>query len=199
MPVIRTMCCAALLVAAVTAAALVAVPVPAGAEVAVRKPGAHVGASRKPRAGAAQCALPTDVNHLPHPVLSARLNRDGTVTFHGRTCPGLLIGVFQVHGKRVRNVAEDLVCDDLADRRGAYSCTSLRRYPISTKFGVAISGQFIVGLQVPPALRPPPGARHQGHPRRPRPHGAPETGLGGMARSVARHHLRGAGSAHRSH
>jgi hypothetical protein len=183
MPVIRTLCCAALLVVAFAA------PDPASAAVPHR---VAVGKHRpavKPGARAKQCSLPVDTSHLPHPVLSARLNRDRTVTFHGRTCPGLLIGVFEVHGKRVRNIAEDLVCDDLADRRGLYSCTSLRRYPISTKFGVVISGQFIVGLQV--AAPPPPR-----HPRHPRPHGAPETGFGGMARSVARHRLRGPVSAH---
>jgi hypothetical protein len=177
MPVIRMLCCAALLAVAFAAPDPVSAAVPH--RVAVGKHRAVV----KPGARARQCSLPVDTNHLPHPVLSARLNRDRTVTFHGRTCPGLLIGVFEVHGKRVRNIAEDLVCDDLADRQGVYSCTSLRRYPISTKFGVVISGQFIVGLQV--AAVPPPR-----HPRRPRPHGAPETGFGGMARSVARHHLR---------
>jgi len=178
MPVLRTLCCAAVLV--LTAV----VPTPANAAVRHGAAGRH--ATARP-AAAKQCSLPTDVNRLPHPVLSAQLNKDRTVTFHGRTCPGLLIGVFEVHGKRVKNVAEDLVCDDLADRLGRYSCTSIRRYPINTKFGVVISGQFIVGLQIP---APPP--RHPRRPPHPRPHGAPETGFGGRAGTVSHHHIGGA-------
>jgi hypothetical protein len=207
MPVFRTLCCVTTLVATLAA------PVPASLAVMTRpvmtrtamtravltrvvvaaagKRSGHGkrGGHRRPPAGAPQCSLPTDTSHLPHPVLSARLNKDGTVTFHGRTCPGLLIGVFEVHGKRVRNVAEDLVCDDLANRVGRYSCTSLRRYPIKTKFGVVISGQFIVGLQI--------AAPRPRRPRHPRPHGAPQTGFGGAAGGVARHHLRPVGHSRR--
>ncbi len=188
MPVLRTLCGTALLVVALAA------PDPLSAAAAVGKhhpaaPAKHSAPVKhstpvKHSASVKQCSLPVDTHHLPHPVLSARLNRDRTVTFHGRTCPGLLIGVFEVHGKRVQNVAEDLVCDAIADRRGLYSCTSLRRYPIGTQFGVVISGQFIVGLQDAPV----PPSRH---PRHRRPNGAPETGFGVMAGSVAHHHLRG--------
>lgn len=179
MPVIRTMFFSALL-----AVVIAGVAAPANAMAAYRVAAGKHGAPITP--GAPQCSLPTDANHLPHPVLSARLNRDRTVTFRGRTCPGLLIGVFLVHGKRVRNLAEDLVCDAIADRRGAYSCTSIRRYPIRTKFGVVISGQSIVGLEIAGT----PLSQDGPHSWHPRPHGAPETGLGGMARSVGRHHVR---------
>lgn len=184
MPVLRTLCCAALLVVALAAPDSLSAAAAVGPH--------HPAAPAKPGVAVKQCSLPVDTHHLPHPVLSARLNRDGTVTFRGRTCPGLLIGVFEVHGKRVRDVAENLVCDAIADRQGGYSCTSPRRYPISTQFGVVISGQFIVGLQDVPAPAP-------RHPRHRRPDGAPETGLGGMAGRVARHHLRGRAAGHRPH
>jgi hypothetical protein len=117
-----------------------------------------------------------------HPVLTARMNRDRTVNFSGTTCPWAFIAVFQVHGHHLRNNAEDLVCDARPDRTGRFSCFSLKRYANGSRFGVTIAGQIIVGVTAPGS----PGVRvHHVHPN---PHTGPNTGFGGLARLVARHH-----------
>jgi hypothetical protein len=142
-----------------------------------------VAASPASAARVSQCTLPVYRNHTPHPLLRARLNRDRTVTLSGRTCPWAFIAVFQVHGHHLRNNAEDLVCDANPDRNGDFSCSSLRRYPNGSSFGVMISGQFIVNVAGP-------GSRSvRVHRRRPSSHHTvADTGFGGLARLVARHH-----------
>jgi hypothetical protein len=153
-------CCLALLV---SASAVLAVPAS--------------GAAR-----GAQCTLPTNTDHTPHPVLTARLNKDRTVSFSGRTCPWAFIAVFQVQGHHLINNAEDLVCDAKPDRNGDYACTSLRRYGNGSQFGVMISGQFIVGVSAPAAPRV--VVHHVHH----YPRTGPSTGFGGLAKLVVRHH-----------
>jgi len=120
-----------------------------------------------------QCTLPTYQNHTIHPVLTARLNKNRTVSFAGRTCPWAFIAVFQVHGGHLRENAENLVCDARPNSTGAFACTSANRYPNGSRFGVMIAGQYIVGITSPP---------------KPRKRTGPETGFGGMARQVANHH-----------
>ena len=138
-------------------------------------------AAGRPVAGG-QCTLPVYRNHTPHPLLTARLNKNRTVTFTGTTCPWAFIAVFQVHGHHLRNNAEDLVCDALPGRNGHFSCSSLKRYPNGAQFGVMISGQFIVGVTGPGT---PPTVIHRVPPS---PHTGPSTGFGGLAHQVVRHH-----------
>jgi hypothetical protein len=138
-------------------------------------------AAGRPAAGG-QCTLPVYRNHTPHPLLTARLNKNRTVTFTGTTCPWAFIAVFQVHGHHLRNNAEDLVCDALPGRSGHFSCSSLKRYPNGAQFGVMISGQFIVGVTGPGT---PPTVIHRVPPS---PHTGPSTGFGGLAHQVVRHH-----------
>jgi hypothetical protein len=155
--------------------------------------GMVVAADPASAAGGGTCTLPTYTSsHVPHPVLTARLNKDRTITFSGRTCPWAFIAVFQVRGHHLRNNAEDLVCDANPGRRGDFSCTSLRRYPNGSSFGVMISGQFIVSVAAPATRLPP--ARVRVHHERSSPpcthppRTGPNTGLGGLARLVVRHH-----------
>jgi hypothetical protein len=138
-------------------------------------------AAGRPAAGG-QCTLPVYRNHTPHPLLTARLNKNRTVTFTGTTCPWAFIAVFQVHGHHLRNNAEDLVCDALPGRSGHFSCSSLKRYPNGAQFGVMISGQFIVGVTGPGT---PPTVIHRVPPS---PRTGPSTGFGGLAHQVVRHH-----------
>jgi hypothetical protein len=138
-------------------------------------------AAGRPVAGG-QCTLPVYRNHTPHPLLTARLNKNRTVTFTGTTCPWAFIAVFQVHGHHLRNNAEDLVCDALPGRNGHFSCSSLKRYPNGAQFGVMISGQFIVGVTGPGT---PPTVIHRVPPS---PRTGPSTGFGGLAHQVVRHH-----------
>jgi hypothetical protein len=139
------------------------------------------------------CTLPTYRNHTPHPVLTARMNKDRTVSFNGTTCPWAFIAVFQVHGKHLRNNVEDLVCDALPDRKGHFSCSSLKRYGNGAEFGVTISGQFVVAVSAPGTPRP------RVHRKRASRHAGPNTGLGGLARLVAQHHPWPAQLARRRH
>jgi hypothetical protein len=133
-------------------------------------------------AAAGQCTLPVYRNHTPHPLLTARLNKNRTVTFTGTTCPWAFIAVFQVHGHHLQNNAEDLVCDALPGRSGHFSCSSLGRYRNGSQFGVMISGQFIVGVTGPGT---PATAIHRVPPS---PRTGPSTGFGGLAHQVVRHH-----------
>lgn len=167
---VNMLCCLALLatVSAATAAVSAATAAPASAA-----------------ARSAQCTLPTYTDHTPHPVLTARLNKDRTVSFSGRTCPWAFIAVFQVQGHHLRNNAEDLVCDANPNKNGDFSCTSPRRYRNGSQFGVMISGQFIVGVSAPATPAAPRTLVHHVH-RLPRT--GPSTGFGGLAKLVVRHH-----------
>jgi hypothetical protein len=166
MRLVNVLCCLTLLA---SASGLVVIPADAASAGAVLS-------------SAGVCTLPTYRNHTPHPVLTARMNKDRTVSFGGTTCPWAFIAVFQVHGQHLRNNVEDLVCDALPGRNGHFSCTSLKRYGNGSEFGVMISGQFIVAVSAPVA----PYARV--HHKRTSPRPGPNTGLGGLARLVARHH-----------
>ena len=95
------------------------------------------------------CTLPTPNGPVPSPVITATLNADQTVTFHGVTCPGLRISVFTVHGPIVVDDPQDLVCSAQPDPVGLFSCTSLLPYKIGTRFGVMISGQYEITLTGP--------------------------------------------------
>jgi hypothetical protein len=172
---LSVLCCLALSASMAAAAAAPASAAPAGASIK------HVTVG-----GGARCTLPTYRNHTLHPVLSARLNKDRTVSFSGTTCPWAFIAVFQVHGHHLRNNAEDLVCDARPNKNGAFACTSLRRYASGSQFGVMISGQFIVGVTGPGKPRT---VIHRERPSRPRyTRTGPNTGFGGLARLVGRHH-----------
>jgi hypothetical protein len=178
----RILCCLLLLACLSVAAA---VPASAGARSRRAAHSGRIHAGRIHAGRTASCTLPVYRNHTPHPVLAARLNRDRTVTFSGTTCPWAFIAVFQVHGHHLRNNAEDLVCDALPSRLGRFSCSSLRRYGNGAQFGVMVSGQFIVGVGAPDGP-----SRVRIHHERPTPVTGPDTGLGGLARLVARHHPR---------
>jgi hypothetical protein len=95
------------------------------------------------------CTLPTANGPLASPVITATLDADQTVTFHGVTCPGLRIGVFTVHGPDVVENPQDLVCSAKADPVGLFSCTSLLPYKLGTVFGVMFSSQYVVTLTGP--------------------------------------------------
>jgi hypothetical protein len=95
------------------------------------------------------CTLPTANGPLASPVITATLDADQTVTFHGVTCPGLRIGVFTVHGPDVVENPQDLVCSANADPVGLFSCTSLLPYKLGTVFGVLFSSQYVVTLTGP--------------------------------------------------
>jgi hypothetical protein len=95
------------------------------------------------------CTLPTANGPLASPVITATLDPDQTVTFHGVTCPGLQIGIFTVHGPDVVENPQDLVCSAKADPVGLFSCTSLLPYKLGTVFGVRFSSQYVVTLTAP--------------------------------------------------
>jgi hypothetical protein len=157
---------------------------------------------------AAACTLPTTSYHTPAPSLHAKLARDRAITFYGRTCSGDLMAVFNWAGNVHRTTPESLVCTAKPDASGHYSCTTTRKFPRGNLFGVVISGVNEVSLSWPGKtvvhLCCLPHGRcfsrawtlsrgwsvshglclvHR--------HWAPQTGFGGLARVVARHHVPG--------
>jgi hypothetical protein len=134
-------------------------------------------AARQPVA-ARHCILPASGHPLPAVVLTATLNGNKTVTFHGTTCPGALVAVFISSAAGSKTGPKTLVCDAFPDARGRFSCTSLQRYPISTTFSVEIADLFQVGLSNGAGFAV---VVHHIH------GGGPQTGFGGLAREVAGH------------